>query len=756
MTNTKTIISLQVVRTICCSLPASIIVVALSITSSSAATDPLPEPRAAQTTSAQTTYDSSQATGLIDTGLDIRGLRRPVIYYRDVDATAFAVIRNNQLFFRIPYPENKKPFNLRVFDAYSRQIHFRATYEYVNGYYTASREMPISDRTQQPDLTSDQTVPANAVDTIDITDGNSNRFFDLTSSGQLNLSALNTVENGSDLDERVDTRSGDSDLLASFSTSANYQSLRASLDVEAVHRSNRNSTVRFNGPRADLSRFQSSLQHTSADGSRLYLTAGDIQVTSGNTLVNSGMASRGFSIGFITASENFNWEVGRVFGQDIVGTVKGPIGFSEDSYRIGAKAGLRLIDTGRLRLTGRVSVLDVKRNSGDGFGIAESQSGETNKVWGTGADIELLNKRLNLSFSWARSEYDNPQELNADNLPDDPELEVFNPGVTRGQAYRHSIQWQAWQSSDYNKAVSFEASTERAEPFYRSVHGNSTADRRQWSLFADLATESWNARIGTTRYRNNMNQLISIHTLDEAIHSADITINLQQPYSNEADTEATDGWVPTSVSFRATVESLKTLNGEQIILAPVIEGFDFMNQVTETLGLSLNWEATNSNTSLAVDHSFFDNSQRERANADSRSLAASISHSIYKDNWSFSGRLGLSASDDLDIASRSASEFVEWGLSGSYVTASGAILSAALDSSIDNFDDLMFNENEKSRSQAYNISLDVGAWLAQKLSWQIEPSVTIAWQQIKSDSRSTFFNSDQTTESLTINTGVPF
>ena len=181
-----------------------------------------------------------------------------------------------------------------------------------------------------------------------------------------------------------------------------------------------------------------------------------------------------------------------------------------------------------------------------------------------------------------------------------------------------------------------------------------------------------------------------------------------------------------------------------------------MNQVTESLGLSLNWETFNSNTSLSIDHSFFDNRQRERANADSRSLAASISHSIFKDSWNFSGRLGLSINDDLDAASRSTSELVEWGLSGSYATASGAILSAAVDRSIDNFNDLVFDDRERSRSLSYNVSLDAGIWLARRLGWRTEPSVTIAWQQITSNNRSVFFSSDQSSQSLTVNVGVPF
>ena len=67
--------------------------------------------------------------------------------------------------------------------------------------------------------------------------------------------------------------------------------------------------------------------------------------------------------------------------------------------------------------------------------------------------------------------------------------------------------------------------------------------------------------------------------------------------------------VPSSVGLRASVEELKTLNGDVIILAPVIAGFDFMDQTTQTLGLSLAWEGDSNSTTLDIDYVYFDNDQ---------------------------------------------------------------------------------------------------------------------------------------------------
>jgi hypothetical protein len=293
------------------------------------------------------------------------------------------------------------------------------------------------------------------------------------------------------------------------------------------------------------------------------------------------------------------------------------------------------------------------------------------------------------------------------------------------------------------------------------VHGDATADRRQWSLMADLEAGPVRAQIGTTQYQNNLDNLISVHTLDEAVHTADVTFDVVSWRESRADDNYSEDnraarLIPSSVGVRASVESLQTLNGDVIILAPVIAGFDFMNQTTENVGLSLTWDGDSSSTTLDIDYTYFDNAQRERANADTKDLIYSLEHSLYRDNWTLSGRVGISANDDFDDASRSRTDLTEWGFSGSYTSDYGVTLSFGFDRSNDRFHDRVFDEQEDTKSIAYSISLDFGTWLAERLSLGIDPSVTASWQRTETDSRSVFFDSNNMSESFSFNLGVPF
>jgi hypothetical protein len=740
----------------------------------------------------------------IDTGIDVSEAAgytadkavddQLVAYYNDIQATAFLAVRSERIYFAPPFPGSAEPFTLRVSDSNGVLLH-DAEYTMVDGQAVradaAAIQSPVDsadDIADSDDPALDQPEPddsdlADAADEFDEADNelsdelvNDSDDFDeyadidttdegsaveFTRGGQLDIAAVGNAQDGSDFERRESEQDRESDLLANFSVGVGYRSLNASLDVEGVHRSNDDNTVRYEGPRADISQFISSLRYSAGDGSVFFLNAGDISVQSGNSLVNTGMASRGFSVGFVSPDERIRWEVGRVYGQDIVGMVRGPVGFSSESYRIGASAGVKLVDRREVEWTARVSLLDVKRDVEEGFGFSESQSGERNIVRGYGTDVSFFEQRVDVSLSWAKSEYDNPAELNTDNIPEDEDFVLFDPGVTRGDAYRHTLRWDAWRNEDTGSLVSLQYATERSEPFYRSVHGDATADRRQWSLTADLEAGPVRAQIGTTQYQNNLDNLISVHTLDEAVHTADVTFDVVSWRESRADDNYSEDnraarLIPSSVGVRASVESLQTLNGDVIILAPVIAGFDFMNQTTENVGLSLTWDGDSSSTTLDIDYTYFDNAQRERANADTKDLIYSLEHSLYRDNWTLSGRVGISANDDFDDASRSRTDLTEWGFSGSYTSDYGVTLSFGFDRSNDRFHDRVFDEQEDTKSIAYSISLDFGTWLAERLSLGVDPSVTASWQRTETDSRSVFFDSNNMSESFSFNLGVPF
>ena len=704
----------------------------------------------------------------IDTGIDSNFPLKEDFYqafYNNIDASAFLRLRQGRIYFEVPYPAREDTFSLRIITKDDNATILSANFSIENG--VPSRQPDSVNQQGDTNLkanteqVTDSQEPDSLTSSLQETDPQANTDtggeLDFSYHGQVDLSALATSEDGSEFERRESEQQRESDILSGVSLGFNYKSLETSLNVEGVHRSNQDSTLRFDGPRADISQLVSTLRFNTSDGSAFYLNAGDVNISSKNTLVNSGMSSRGFNIGYVAPNDRFFWEVGRVYGQDIVGMARGPLAISDNSYRIGASAGVKLVNQDQVEWSVRFSMLDVNRDIEDAFATGESQSGEVNTVRGIGTDLSLFDNSLNLSLSWAESEYDNPSELNDENVPDDDDFEVFSPGVTRGNAYRHSIQWDAWRNAENTRAVSLEYETERSEPFYRSIQGDATADRRQWSLFADITAGPIAARIGSTQYQNNLDNLISIHTLDEAVHTAEVTLDVVSWQETLVDSEEeTSALVPSTVGLRASVEELKTLNGDVIILAPVIAGFDFMDQTTQTLGLSLAWEGESNSTTLDIDYVYFDNDQAERAEADTRDLVYTLSHSIFRDQWSLSGRVGLSLNDDLDTVSRSKTELTEYGLSGSYTTQQDLTFSVGLDRSVNKFNDRVQNDDEDSRSVSYNFSLDFGSWLAQRLQLRFDPSVTASWQRTTTDNRSIFFQNDQESQSLSINIGASF
>lgn len=692
-------------------------------------------------------WTSAHAIESFDTGIQVdkNDIR---VFYQDKEASAFAEYKNGSIYFQVPFPDDKSEFELKIIERRTGDILLENIYEVVDNRMQFVQVVDVGTSTADEELT---------VKSVSDSSLEASQQFTYTANTQFDLSGFAERFTGSDFTEVETAQDGESDLLASFSSNWSSQYIELGGELEAVHRSNPESAVRFGGPRADLAKMSSSLLFSGPSGTAFQLQAGDVSLESPNTLVNAGMASRGFVIGFSTPNDRFSWSVGRMFGQDIVGTVKGPLGLGNESYRVVTNYRFNVVNTENLVWDLSVANLRAKRNTDDDFGIGSSNSGERNDVWGASSQLAVLDGRVSLSFSFAHSEYDNPSELNSDNIPDGDGFEVFDPGVTSGSAYSHRVIWEVLRNEEANQAVTLELATEKADPFYRSIQGQSTADREQWSLFTSFYAGALNGRLGSTQYQNNLDKLISIHTLDEAVHQAELSLSLLEMIEDDSETnQSFRRMVPSSVSLYATIEELKTLNGDVIILAPVIDGFDFMDQTTETVGMSATWDGQSHSTSVDVSYSFMDNDQRERATADRRDVSYSVAHSINKEKWSITGNLSLNTSDDLDNASRSQNQATQWGVSGSYSADIGINWTAAFESGLNELHYLLSDENEDSDSNTLSLSMDFGTWLAERLSLPTDPSMTLRWHRSENENRSDFFSSDQTSESITFNVGVSF
>lgn len=649
-------------------------------------------------------------------------------FYDGQDASSYLVLGAEHPSFELPFPQHSGTFQLRVEAIESGEALLDESFRVVS-------DTLVSASATEPQL---------AAEPVD-----KERAFNW--SGQLDLSAQRDALDGSEYETRESESQRDSDVLAGFGFSSRSAAIESSVDLEFVHRKDRDNTLRLDGPKADMSRLVSTFTYGGKRGSSLSLTAGDIGLSSANSLVNTGMNSRGVALAYESPGQRLRLEVGRLYGQDIVGLEGGALGYASDSYRMAANGSLKLLSSDSVDWDMNVSVLDVDRGIEEQFGVSASQSGEVNLVQGVGSSLSLWQERLTLSLSWADSKYDNPEEQNAENLPEGDGFEVFDPGVTRGSAHRHSAVWRAVQTE--NTDISVEYNQEQASTFYRSVQGQATADRRERSLYSYIISGPVSASLGTTQYRNNLGELISVHTLEEAVHSADVEVDLQWL---RPDDSRSNNWYPSLFAIRSTQETLKTLNGDDIILAVVIEGFDFMKQSSISHGLTLLWEGESSSTSLDVDYNYFDNKQRERSNADSRDLVYGLSHAVDIGNWSLEGRLGLSVNNDLDIVSRSSTELSEWGVSTAYNNGAGLDVSLEIDQSRNDYLDKVFGEDEVNNSRTYGVNMELGYWLAKYLGESVAPSLSLSWSRSSTDNRSEYYISDQRAESWLLNLGVQF
>ena len=260
----------------------------------------------------------------IDTGIDSNFPLMEDFYqafYNNIDASAFLRLRQGRIYFEVPYPAREDTFSLRIITKDDNATILSANFSIENG--VPSRQPDSVNQQGDTNLkanteqVTDSQEPDSLTSSLQETDPQANTDtggeLDFSYHGQVDLSALATSEDGSEFERRESEQQRESDILSGVSLGFNYKSLETSLNVEGVHRSNQDSTLRFDGPRADISQLVSTLRFNTSDGSAFYLNAGDVNISSKNTLVNSGMSSRGFNIGYVAPNDRFFWEVGRVY-----------------------------------------------------------------------------------------------------------------------------------------------------------------------------------------------------------------------------------------------------------------------------------------------------------------------------------------------------------------------------------------------------------------------------------------------------------
>ncbi len=582
-------------------------------------------------------------------------------------------------------------------------------------------------------------------------------------------------------------QSSSSDGLAKASASMQWHNVLTDVEIEGVNRTDPFDRLRPDGPATDLSALRAKTEYVSDAGSRVSLSLGDTQLSASNSLVNTGIHTKGVVVGIESADKRYAVQVGRMFGTDAVGTGINPLGWSSRSYRTGLDAAFTVVDNPQVQWSVSASAVDLERGAEDSFGTAQTPDPETNRVLGLGTAFGLFQDRTRLQFSWAKSRYDNP--VDSDLFDFDQGQRVFAPGETSGSAWRHSAEFDLWSGAVGSRSgyASLSLSAERASPLFRTTQGSATADRRQWSGALDFSIGALSGRVDTTTYRNNLSKLISIHTLNEQSHNVRLDFDLnalrnqsQQVSYSESSTGGYDVLVdeqpadpplaadfidesraqrsllPASIAVSVGRQSVATLNGEDIILAPVIDGFDFMDQHTDTISVSATWLGQTSSTVIETNYSFLDIDQRERAAADRRDVYYGINHTVNTGPWSIGGRFGFTNTSDLDPASRSESRLVDWGFDLNYYSPSGVRFGGTLSSNRSRLIDRVFQDSSVSDTQRFGFSVEIGEWLQHRFNLSYLPSVSGNWNRTVSDSVSSFDDSRTTETFATFNLGVNF
>lgn len=244
-----------------------------------------------------------------------------VVTVDNKDVTLFSTVTDTGIMLDLPFPEKKESIEVVVTNTTGSETLYRERYR-----------------------------KARATEVFDTVN--------TTVSGQFNTAFVSESNNGS-AQHFANNDSAQSDLLATLSIDAKRGALSTYAEIEGVNRTDKQQTVRDDGPNADISRFHVTTEYSPSSSNRFFISAGDTGFSAVNSLVNTGIYSRGIVAGFESSARRIKFEVGRLHGADIIGAVNGPLGWTNDSYRFGFNYLFRVIDTPSLNWNLHSSAIDV-------------------------------------------------------------------------------------------------------------------------------------------------------------------------------------------------------------------------------------------------------------------------------------------------------------------------------------------------------------------------------------------------------------
>ncbi|MEL6363961.1 MAG: hypothetical protein AAFR11_03870 [Pseudomonadota bacterium] len=644
----------------------------------------------------------------INLDIDISGAD---VYIDGAYATAFAAFSSRRVDLRFPFPRSAAPVTIAIISSETGELLHEGRYRRPRrGEVFDSVETEIGGQLDANGTASPQTVP----------EPDPLRRYEGEASGRLTSSISGT--------------------RGAFSTS---------LSTEFVGVSDEFARLREGGSAVDLSRGVAELRYASGLAD-VALTAGDIQTASPNELVSSGITSRGIALGADLFGGRLRAGAAHAFGSDVVGLVRGPIGWSSNSRRVSGRIEGDILRSGPVGLSAHASYLYADRPSDENFGVGFVPDAETNRVLGAGLGLTALDGAFSYSLLAASSRYDNPANADPFGFVIAPEID---PGETRGDALRHQIDWSLWSGVLRNRPTSLNiaATLSETSPLFRSIQSFLDVDRRTADI--DLSASHGKLRLGVRQRlsRNNLDDVPGILTTSD--DAREIVLDLD---TLNADGAPVRPWSPSSVSLSWRVDRTITLNGDVVVGASSLDGSELPDQKIDTVSARLNWGRDWGSIGTEYGFTALDNRQIGRAEADRRDHRLAVDFATSREAWSINGRIGVLYTDDRDPGAPRIDRGVELALEARFHRNALPHLSAGFDRSRRTSADRLQFLTDRTVASGYFATVDFGPWVAALFSLDAAPAVTLSWLRRDTETETPFFNDETVAETVSIAIGRSF
>ncbi len=419
------------------------------------------------------------------------------------------------------------------------------------------------------------------------------------------------------------------DFRGNATWSASAGAWRASLEGELVGTDDDLRTLRPGANKIDVSRMLGTV-HTQVGDINGSFSVGDVTVPGFTGLVNGGFASRGMSLAADYLNGRVRVSVGNAYGNDIVGTQRGIVGWDEDNRRTAADLSVTPYLSDMLTVTLSGSLLDAERPALANFNVAEVVDGERNTVYGGALQLGMWHNRITVVSEVAHSRYANPAELNSVNLL----AGGTDIGATSDVAHSHRIDANVWRG-ELGSANLF-AGYSRIDPLFRSVQAFAEADRETWQFGGGAVYDMLSASGSLVQIDSNVDDISRILGTRQQIAQASLDMALDRYRGGEEG--GARRAIPSSIGIFGNQTLLESLNTDTVVATTGMSAGEAPDIRTLGYGIGASWGWDFGQTQLRYNRERVDTRQIGHTEEDVNRDHFEISQALYGDIWSASLR----------------------------------------------------------------------------------------------------------------------